>query len=128
MHGPTYTEPFTVEDEGPHTVRYRAIDNEGNVSAPERISFEIKADACPGSDLRQTVIVRDVDSNVDNHDRGDSCTINDLIEDEREWANNGRFMAHVRAVTDRLVRDGVITRREQDDILRTAGQSSEGER
>ncbi|MGH3355048.1 MAG: OmpL47-type beta-barrel domain-containing protein, partial [Nocardioidaceae bacterium] len=123
-----YTQPVTVDGAGAHTIEYRATDNAGNVSTPGSVSFEIKPDACPGSDLRETVVVRTADSGVANRDRGDGCTVNDLIEDEREWPNNGRFMAHVRAVTDRLVRDGVLDRREQGAILDAAGQSSGGDR
>jgi hypothetical protein len=84
-----------------------------------------EADACPGSDLSETVVMRDVDSGVDNRDRGDGCTIEDLIRDEDEWPSHGRFMRHVQQITDRLVRDGVISRAEQGRILAAAGRSSE---
>jgi hypothetical protein len=70
--------------------------------------------------------MRDVDSGVENRDRGDGCTVDDVIEDERQWSSDGRFMRHVRAVTDRLVRADVITRGEQGDILDAAGRSSRG--
>jgi cytochrome c len=70
--------------------------------------------------------MRAVDSGVDNRDRGDGCSVEDLIEDEREWPGHGRFMRHVRTVTDRLVRADVITRHEQGDILDAAGRSSHG--
>jgi PKD repeat protein len=122
----TYDEPVTVEDEGGHTVEYRASDNAGNVSTTESVSFEIKNDTCPGSDLRETVVVRSVDSGVPNRDRGDGCTIDDLIEDEKDWAREGQFMTHVRSVTDRLVRADVITRKERGAILDAASRSSEG--
>ncbi|MGH8776289.1 MAG: ThuA domain-containing protein [Jiangellaceae bacterium] len=115
-----YDGPFEVADEGSHTVQYRATDVAGNISQTGEESFAIKNDACPGSDLRATVILRDVDSGVENRDRGDGCTVNDVIEDEREWPNKGRFMAHVRKVTGQLVSDGVITRSEQRDILHAA--------
>jgi len=121
----TYEDPVTVEDEGAHTLEYRATDVAGNVSEPGSVSFEIKADACPGSDLRETVILRGTDSGVENRDRGDGCTVNDLIEDEKEWPDQRRFMAHVREVTDQLVRDGVITRDERGDILDAAGRSAD---
>jgi hypothetical protein len=74
------------------------------------------------------VVVRDVDSGVANRDRGDGCTVDDLIEDERQWSSDGRFMRHVRRVTDRLVLADVLTRREQGDILDAAGRSSGGGR
>jgi hypothetical protein len=58
---------------------------------------------------------------VPNYDRGDGCTINDLIEDDRDWPSKGRFLQHVRAVTNELRDDGVITRQEQNAILAAAG-------
>jgi cytochrome c len=122
----SYSEPVTVAAEGAHTVDYRATDQAGNVSAIGSESFEIKDDACPGSDLRPTVVMRAVDSGVANRDRGDGCTVEDLIEDEQEWPRHGRFMRHVRTVTDRLVRADVITRRERGDLLDAAGRSSKG--
>jgi cytochrome c len=121
-----YSDPFTIEDEGAHTVTYRATDEAGNVSEPGSVEFEIKADACPGSDLSATVVMRGEDSGVENRDRGDGCTIEDLIRDEDDWPSQGSFLRHVRQVTDRLVRDGVITRIEQGKILAAAGESGGG--
>lgn len=118
-----YTEPFTIEDEGVHTVAYRASDVAGNVSEPGSVEFEIKADACPGSDLSATVVMRDVDSGAQNRDTGDGCTVEDLIRDEDDWPNKGRFVRHVQQVTDQLVRGGVITHLEQGLILAAAGAS-----
>jgi glucose/arabinose dehydrogenase/type 1 glutamine amidotransferase len=121
-----YEGPFTVSDDGEHTVAYRATDVAGNTSEEGSVTFEIKSDACPGSDLRATVIVGTVDSGVPNYDRGDGCTINDLIEDDRDWPSKGRFLQHVRAVTNELRDDGVITRQEQNAILAAAGSSDIG--
>jgi hypothetical protein len=122
-----YTEPFTIEDEGAHTVAYRASDVAGNTSEPASVEFEIKADACAGSDLSETVVMRDIDSGVENRDRGDGCTIEDLIRDEDAWPSQGRFLRHVQQVTDRLARDGVVTRLEQGLILAAAAASGDGE-
>ncbi|MGH3385206.1 MAG: ThuA domain-containing protein [Nocardioidaceae bacterium] len=118
-----YTEPFTVEDEGAHTVDFRATDGAGNTSESQSVSFEIKADGCPGSDLGETVVMRTTDSGVANHDRGDGCTVEDVIEDERDWPSQGRFMIHVRSVTDQLERDDVITKNERNEIIAAAARS-----
>jgi cytochrome c len=118
-----YTGPFIVSDEGSHSVQYRATDTAGNVSEPGSVGFEIKADACPGSDPRATVVMRTVDSRVANRDRGDGCTIEDLIEDERSWPSRGAFMEHVDEVTDELVDAGVITEREKGRIMSAAARS-----
>lgn len=67
--------------------------------------------------------MRDADSGVENRDQGDGCTIEDLIKDEDDWPSLGRFLRHVQQVTDRLVRDGVITRLEQGLIIAAAGES-----
>ncbi|TDE01332.1 ThuA domain-containing protein [Jiangella asiatica] len=81
-------------------------------------------DACPDSDESPTVVVRDVDSGVENHERADGCTVEDLIEDEREWSSQGRFMVHVRSVTQHLVHDRVLTSAERDAIVAAAGRSA----
>lgn len=122
-----YSEPFTIADDGVHTVAYRATDLAGNVSETGTVEFEIKPDACPGSDVSTTVVMRDVDSGVPNRDRGDGCTVEDLIRDEDDWQSKGRFLRHVRQVTDGLVRDGVISRLEQGLILAAAGQAEPGD-
>lgn len=121
-----YTEPVTFEEDGVWVVEYRATDVAGNTSEAGSVTFEIRTDACPGSDLRDTVIVGDVDSGVDNRDRGDGCTINDLIEDDRAWRNKGQFMRHVVAVTEELVAEEVIDESESDAIRAAAGRSRIG--
>ncbi|TDD70029.1 PKD domain-containing protein [Jiangella aurantiaca] len=85
-------------------------------------------DACPDSDESPTVVIRDVDSGVTNDEREDGCTVEDLIEDEIEWPSQGRFMLHVRSVTQHLVHDGVLTRAERDAIIAAAGRSAPGGR
>nr|WP_211239711.1 ThuA domain-containing protein [Jiangella gansuensis] len=118
-----YTSPVTVSADGEHTVRFRATDVAGNTSEPGSAMFTIRADVCPGSDLGPTVVVRDADSGVENRDRGDGCTVDDLIEDERDWPSHGRFMMHVRSVTQHLVHDRVITSAERGAIIAAAGTS-----
>ncbi len=38
-----YTAPFTVDDEGRHTIEYRSTDNEGNTESIKSVSFRIDA-------------------------------------------------------------------------------------
>ena len=124
-----YTGPVVVSSVGEHTVRYRATDNAGNESETGSVTFTVverDGDACPDSDTRPTVVIGGLDSLVANVDRGDGCTINDLIDDEGDWPNHGAFVRHVTEVTNELVADGVITSRERGMLTRTAAQSDVG--
>lgn len=85
-----------------------------------------EADACPGSDLRPTVVAGDVDSGVANRYADGGCTVNDLIRDDANWAGRGDFLAHVAAVTADLVRVGVLTDVEKDAIVAAAARSGVG--
>ncbi|MFA9446385.1 fibronectin type III domain-containing protein [Egicoccus sp. AB-alg6-2] len=76
---------------------------------------------CAQPDTRSTVVVRGADTGVPNLDRGDGCTINDLIDDGPH-DNHGRFVAHVSEVTEQLVADGVITAEQRDTIMRSAAR------
>ncbi|GAB2479297.1 hypothetical protein GCM10027063_21300 [Promicromonospora xylanilytica] len=80
---------------------------------------------CTIPDDRDTVWFGETDTRVQNDDLG-GCTINDLINDEREWDTNGRFVNHVTDVADQLLADGVITRTEHKKLLRAASQSGIG--
>nr|WP_274388033.1 ThuA domain-containing protein [Salsipaludibacter albus] len=123
----TWDGPITVESEGEHTVEARAIDAAGNTSEVEAVSFTIREDACPGSDLSDTVTVGDVDSGVDNHHDEDGCTVEDLLDDEdQDFANHGEAVRHVRDLTADLVDDGLLTRSEKRDIDRAAARSDLG--
>uniref|UniRef100_UPI000E347722 OmpL47-type beta-barrel domain-containing protein n=1 Tax=Jiangella endophytica TaxID=1623398 RepID=UPI000E347722 len=124
-----YTGPVVVSSVGEHTVRYRATDHAGNESEAGSVTFTVverDGDACPDSDTRPTVVIGGLDSLVANVDRGDGCTINDLIDDEGEWANHGQFVRHVTEVANQLVTAGVITGRERGMLTRTAAQSEVG--
>ncbi|WP_372448989.1 OmpL47-type beta-barrel domain-containing protein, partial [Qaidamihabitans albus] len=124
-----YTEPVVVEELGEHTVTYRATDNAGNTSEIGSTSFtvvESGSDACPGSDIRETVVIGTHDSTVANVDTGNGCTINDLIDENGEYANHGKFVKHVDRVTDSLVADGVISGKEKGRIMNAAARSDIG--
>ena len=124
-----YSGPVTVRTPGEHTVRYRATDVAGNVSAVKSVSFTVVAasgDACPDSDSRDTVIIGRDDTGISNVDVGNGCTINDLIAERDLYTDHGSFVRHVTAVTDSLVDAGTLTRRQQGTIVRAAARSDVG--
>jgi hypothetical protein len=128
-----YTAPVTVNTAGAHTFYYRATDLAGNTSAELSGSFTVVEsgpapgpDVCPDSDVRDTVVIGDNDSQVANIDTGNGCTINDVIDENGEWANHNQFVRHVKAVTKELVQNGVITGALRDRIVTAAVNSDVG--
>jgi hypothetical protein len=129
-----YTAPVAVDTAGTHTFLYRATDLAGNVSAELPGSFTIVEDTpapgpdvCPSSDVRDTVIIGDQDSQVENIDIGNGCTINDVIDENGDWATHNAFVKHVKAVTKELVQNGVLTTDLRDRIVTAAVLSDVGE-
>ncbi|MET9108020.1 OmpL47-type beta-barrel domain-containing protein [Streptomyces zhihengii] len=127
-----YTTPVIVDRVGHHTVRYRAADKAGNTAEAKSVSFSVAegggvpAPDCPEFDERLTVIVGSVDTGVPNRMTSSRCTINELIEDEKDWSSHALFLKHVDTVVDRLLADGVIDSREHRKIYRAAKQSGIG--
>ncbi|MFC9272093.1 OmpL47-type beta-barrel domain-containing protein [Streptomyces zhihengii] len=127
-----YTTPVIVDRVGHHTVRYRATDKAGNTAEAKSVSFSVAegggvpAPDCPEFDERLTVIVGSVDTGVPNRMTSSRCTINELIEDEKDWSSHALFLKHVDTVVDRLLADGVIDSREHRKIYRAAKQSGIG--
>ncbi|GGQ38054.1 OmpL47-type beta-barrel domain-containing protein [Streptomyces mutabilis] len=126
-----YTEPVIVDRVGRHTVSYRASDRAGNTSAPLTVSFtvvsgQVPPPPCPEYDERLTVIVGTVDTGVPNRVTNNRCRINELIEDEKDWSSQQLFLKHVREVTDALLDEGVVDRREYRAINKAARQSKIG--
>ncbi|GAA2416022.1 DUF1080 domain-containing protein [Streptomyces glaucosporus] len=127
-----YTGPVTVDRPGRHTVAYRATDKAGNTSGAKQAAFTVvegggvPAPPCPEWDERPTVVVGTVDTGVPNRVTGNRCTINELIEDERDWASHALFRKHVREVTDDLSDEGVIDRRERKAVNKAAKRSGIG--
>ncbi|WP_078887804.1 OmpL47-type beta-barrel domain-containing protein [Streptomyces sp. NRRL S-118] len=127
-----YTAPVVVDRVGHHTVLHRATDKAGNTSAAQRVSFDVAegggvpAPACPEHDERLTVIVGTVDSGVPNRMTRSRCTVNELIEDEKDWSSHALFLKHVDAVLDRLLAEGVIDAREHRTVHRAAKESGIG--
>ncbi|MEV0961551.1 family 16 glycoside hydrolase [Streptomyces sp. NPDC049910] len=127
-----YTAPLTVDRAGFHTVRHRATDKAGNTSAAKEESFTVAesggvpAPNCPEYDERLTVIVGTVDTGVPNRVTRSRCTVNELIEDEKDWSSHALFLKHVDKVLDRLLADGEIDAREHGTIYQAARQSGIG--
>jgi hypothetical protein len=127
-----YTTPVIVDRVGRHTVDHRATDKAGNTSAARQVVLTVAegggvpAPNCAEHDERLTVIVGTVDTGVPNRITRNRCTINELIEDEREWTSQALFLKHVDTVLDKLLYDGVVDEREHRKIYRAARQSGIG--
>ncbi|WP_328682086.1 DUF1080 domain-containing protein [Streptomyces sp. NBC_00322] len=127
-----YSTPVIVDRVGFHTLLHRATDKAGNTSAAQKVTFTIAegggvpAPNCPEFDERLTVIVGTVDTGVPNRVTRSRCTINELIEDEKDWSSHALFLKHVDKVLDQLLADGVIDQREHTKIYRAAKQSGIG--
>ncbi|MFF8914368.1 OmpL47-type beta-barrel domain-containing protein [Streptomyces sp. NPDC015032] len=127
-----YTTTVIVDRVGYHTVAHRATDKAGNTSTAKQVSFTVAesggvpAPNCPEFDERLTVIVGTVDTGVPNRMTGNRCTINELIEDEKDWSSHALFLKHVDTVLDKLLTAGVIDAREHKRIYRAAKESGIG--
>ncbi|MGW4290699.1 OmpL47-type beta-barrel domain-containing protein [Streptomyces sp. NPDC004673] len=127
-----YSAAVVVDRLGFHTVAYRATDKAGNTSAAKSVTFTVAqgggvpAPNCPEYDERLTVIVGTVDTGVPNRLTRSRCTINELIEDEKDWSSQALFLKHVDGVLDRLLTDAVIDQREFNKITKAAKQSKIG--
>jgi plastocyanin len=124
-----YTGPIVVTDPGAHALQYRATDNAGNVTRTGTLRFSLSragTDACPVSDERPTVIIGNVDSKVANVDTGNGCTIADLVDADGQWVSHSAFVSHVTQVTDRLLAEGTITRKNRSALINAAKRSDVG--
>ncbi|WP_229074939.1 OmpL47-type beta-barrel domain-containing protein [Actinoplanes sp. DH11] len=122
-----YSAPVVVTAAGAHSVKYRATDATGNVAPEKSVTFTVAGsgeDACPGSDIRDTVIIDGFDTGVPNDDTGNGCTVNDLVAENADYADHAAFVRHVEAVTAALVTRGALTKRQQGAIVRAAARSS----
>jgi plastocyanin len=126
-----YTAPVVVSALGAHTVGARATDVAGNVSLEVFGAFRVVSavpppDACPVSDTRETVVIGGVDSQVENIDIGNGCTLNDVIDENAEYASHDRFVKHVKAVTQELVANEVLSSGDRNRIVTAAIESDIG--
>jgi hypothetical protein len=121
-----YTAAVSVHAPGAHTLRYRATDVAGNVTAEKTVTFTVVPPTtgdCPVPDTRATVIIGGTDTGVANADTGNGCTINDLIAEHAGYPTHAAFVRHVETVTAPLVVAGKLTARQQGTIVRAAARS-----
>ncbi|MEU9888777.1 ThuA domain-containing protein [Sphaerisporangium sp. NPDC051011] len=81
---------------------------------------------CAAPDARAKVWLLDTDTGVANRAAGGGCTINDLIDDERDWKNHGQFVSHLNDVVNEFRKDGVIDNAEASTLKKAAAQSDIG--
>ncbi|HEY0698148.1 MAG TPA: family 16 glycoside hydrolase, partial [Micromonospora sp.] len=124
-----YSAPVTVNQAGQHMVSYRATDKAGNTSGTASVTFTVVASGPQPEcvrDTRPTVWIGTVDSGVPNRVVEGDCTINNVIEDERDWPNHGQFVSYLTAVAEHLHHLGVITHFEHGKLVSAAGRSGVG--
>ncbi|WP_327660404.1 MULTISPECIES: OmpL47-type beta-barrel domain-containing protein [unclassified Streptomyces] len=127
-----YTAPVVVDRVGAHSVAYRASDKAGNAAAAQTFVFAVAsgggvpAPNCPELDERSTVFVGTTDTGIPNRVTNNRCRIGELIEDEKEWTSHALFVKHVKTVTDKLLKEGVVDQREYNKINKAARQSPIG--
>ncbi|MFJ8826763.1 OmpL47-type beta-barrel domain-containing protein [Streptomyces sp. NPDC102467] len=127
-----YTAPVVVDRVGAHSVAYRASDKAGNAAAAQTFVFAVSsgggvpAPNCPELDERTTVFVGTTDTGIPNRVTNNRCRIGELIEDEKEWTSHALFVKHVKTVTDKLLKEGVVDQREYNKINKAAKQSAIG--
>jgi len=81
-------------------------------------------DACPFSDLSETVVIDGWDSGVDNVLLEDGCTISDLISQCADDADNhGEFVSSVSHTTNPLKKKKIISGKEKGMIQKCAAKS-----
>jgi peptidoglycan/xylan/chitin deacetylase (PgdA/CDA1 family) len=90
-------------------------------------------DACPNGWSAEAVVsfappVGGVDSGVRNPERPDGCTLLDEVWAGEPFASHGGFVARVDAVTDRYVRERLLSGGEKDRIQSAAARSQVGSR
>jgi glucose/arabinose dehydrogenase/PKD repeat protein/type 1 glutamine amidotransferase len=79
---------------------------------------------CSAPDARSTVWMLDQNTGVANHQAGGGCTVNDLIDDERNWPNHGDFVSSLNNTVNQLRQQGVLTDSEAS-TLKAAGDQSQ---
>lgn len=130
-----YTDPVMFHAAGEHTVAYRATDHSGNISETATVTFTIVPEQgepepdCPERDDRPLVVIGAETTGftgVPNREAPDGCTINELIEDERDWEGRKAFRDHVDSVLATLREQQVVDDEERDAIRETARHSGIG--
>jgi len=86
--------------------------------------IEDDEDSCPGSDLRDGLMIADCDSGVSNHLADDGCTMTDQIgECEAEAAHHGEFVRCVVHLTRDWIHAGTIDQGDARAIRRCAARA-----
>ncbi len=81
-------------------------------------------DACPYSDLSDTVVIDGWDSGVENVLLEDGCTISDLISECADEADNhGEFVSAVSHTTNSLKKEGIISGKDKGKIQKCAAKA-----
>ena len=81
---------------------------------------------CDNPDTRSTVLLGDTNTRVPNRQLAGTCTINDHILDDADWASHGAFVSHVSGVADLLVEGGFISGREHGLLSSAAARTKIG--
>jgi hypothetical protein len=82
-------------------------------------------DACPLSDLSETVVIDGCDSGVENVLLEDGCTISDLIlECAGNAKNHGKFVSSVSHMSNYLKKKGTISGKEKGKIQKCAAKAN----
>lgn len=82
-------------------------------------------DACPNSDLSETVMIDNWDTGVDSVLLEDGCTISDLIAECAEDAeNHGEFVSAVSHTTNSLKTEGIISGKDKGMIQKGAARAA----
>lgn len=118
---------FEVTDVGIGRGSRVRVDEDGNVYFLATFESEHLLRYTPDTvDRRTTVWLGSVDTGVPNHEVDREHTVNDQIDDDRDWKSHSAFVRHVRDVTHTLVDSGVLTVREASTITGAAGRSTIG--
>ncbi|HEX5598379.1 MAG TPA: copper-binding protein [Micromonosporaceae bacterium] len=124
-----YSMPVTVNLPGQHILSYRATDKAGNTSGTGSVTFSVAASGSEPTcapDTRPTVWLGNVDSGVPNRVVEETCTINNLIDDERDWTSHGQFVKHVGELIADLRAARIIDQKEAAAIQNAAARSGVG--
>jgi predicted outer membrane repeat protein len=111
-------------DSRPYGAGYDIGADEYVVSDTDGDGIPDDEDACPFSNLSDTVVIDGCDSNVDNLLFDDGCTISDLISQCAEDADNhGEFVSSVSHTTNYLKKIGKISGNEKGKIQNCAANA-----
>ncbi|ASR36364.1 cytochrome C [Prauserella marina] len=114
------THVYTKVGTYPTTLRVTYADGS---TATSKTQAEV---GCAVPDGRETVWLRDSDTELPSQQVGRGCTVNDLIDDESTWSTHKAFVDHVRAVATQLEADRVISKPDRQALVTAARASDIG--